>query len=296
MPFFSLDRKIVRVLAAAIVITVFATMMLCLCGAKLLTLTTISGTLAGFACGGVIAIGAIARMVFQRQDERITEMYTLSHIFRHDTASPLSIIRMIAEKLLSGRSDSKACATSLFAAEKRIAAMNDLHAKLSDNYSRVYGAPLEVVNINKLVAEVVQEFAEEAKENGVLLKTALPSESLTIKAHEVKLRAILSNLIGNAIKYTLAGGSVQVAAEGGESLRLIVSDTGIGIKEDEYEKIFLPGYRSARAMDRPGRGYGLALVKSLVSFYNGSCLPSPNGKQGTTFTITIPLTQSTIKL
>lgn len=296
MPFFSLDRKVVRVLAAAIVLAVSVTMMMCFCGTELLTMTTISGTLAGFACGGVIAIGAIVRAVFRRQDERIAEMCTLSHIFRHDTASPLSVIRMIAENLLSGLSDTSACATSLFAAEKRIATMNDLHAKLSDNYSRIDGAPLEVVNINKLVAEVVQEFAEEAKENGVLLKTALPSESLTIKAHEVKLRAILSNLIGNAIKYTLAGGSVQVAAEGGESLRLIVSDTGIGIKEDEYEKIFLPGYRSARAMDRPGRGYGLALVKSLVSFYNGSCLPSPNGKQGTTFTITIPLTQSTIKL
>jgi signal transduction histidine kinase len=156
------------------------------------------------------------------------------------------------------------------------------------------------VAINASVGRAVLLLQPRAEEKGVALAHRACCEELVVWGSEEGLDRILVNLVGNAVKYTPAGGSVTVslqrvqAADGpGEEVQVQVTDTGIGIPEEALGHLFEEFYRApnVKALDEVGTGLGLAIVKDLVDRYRGRVEVQSTLGQGTTFTVTFPQLQ-----
>jgi len=103
---------------------------------------------------------------------------------------------------------------------------------------------------------------------------------------------ILSNLVGNAIKFTPEGGSIFIEAQGaGHEARFSVRDTGQGISEEELPRIF-DRFWQAQRMNRAGIGLGLSIGKGLVEAHGGRLWVESKLGAGTTFFFTLPLAES----
>ena len=106
------------------------------------------------------------------------------------------------------------------------------------------------------------------------------------------LYQIVFNLVENAIKYNVPGGSVEVSVlREGDNGMLRVADTGIGIPEADVPNVFSRFYRvdKARSREAGGSGLGLSIVKDAVILHGGEIQVAPNSPQGTVFTVTFPI-------
>jgi CheY-like chemotaxis protein/anti-sigma regulatory factor (Ser/Thr protein kinase) len=122
-----------------------------------------------------------------------------------------------------------------------------------------------------------------------------PSSHLPqVLADRKQMAAVLNNLLANALSYTREGGIVRVATSlDGESVHLIVHDTGYGIAPEEMDHIFEKFYRgqAAMAVGAAGAGLGLSIVKQILELHQGTIGVTSKVGQGTTFTITLPVAE-----
>jgi signal transduction histidine kinase/FixJ family two-component response regulator len=145
------------------------------------------------------------------------------------------------------------------------------------------------------LADVVEPLRRELEVlcNGraVALEWDLAPELPPLQTDAVKLRMVLKNLIGNALKFTARGGIRVKADRSGDRLRLSVSDTGIGIPRDELPHIFEPFRQGRGGLSRraDGAGLGLYIVHRLVDLLGGTIAVDSTAGQGTTFSIELPL-------
>lgn len=131
----------------------------------------------------------------------------------------------------------------------------------------------------------------QAKTKGVTLTTRVQRDAGELTADRRAVQQILINLVGNAIKFTHEGGVVSLDVERrGHELRLIVSDTGIGIPEDKIELLGRPFMQVQNAYSRQyeGTGLGLSLVKGLVSLHGGRLEITSRLGEGTVMTVVLP--------
>ncbi len=131
-----------------------------------------------------------------------------------------------------------------------------------------------------------------AKENIKLVKN-IPKNLPPLAADPGKIRSVITNLVSNAVKFTPDGGRVNIKAQQKEDeLRVTVSDTGMGIPQEDLPKIFDRFYR----VNRPGKeiqgtGLGLAIVKKIIEMHNGRIEVRSKLNEGTTFTVYLPLAE-----
>jgi PAS domain S-box-containing protein len=119
-----------------------------------------------------------------------------------------------------------------------------------------------------------------------------------IVADQRKLKQILFNLLSNAIKFTHGGGSVELGATiDGDFIEITVADTGIGIRETDISKLFLPftQLESVYTKEFEGTGLGLALTRQLVELHGGRIWAKSEFGSGSRFSFTIPFTQAATK-
>jgi signal transduction histidine kinase len=148
-----------------------------------------------------------------------------------------------------------------------------------------FSLPLAIQNAVTLVSDRAARY-------GIALSTTLDPRVATVTADERKLKQILLNLLANAVKFTGEGGRVDVAArlDDGE-VAISVTDTGIGIAEEDQRAIF-EEFRQAGAIEgrpREGTGLGLPLAKRFAELHGGRIRVESKIGQGSTFTFTIPL-------
>lgn len=137
--------------------------------------------------------------------------------------------------------------------------------------------------------------APQAAAKGVALTTHLPAGLGELVADQRAFQQILLNLISNAVKFTPQGGSVGIsAARDGATMRIFVSDTGIGISEDDLAKLGRPFMQVQNDYTRQfqGTGLGLSLVKGLVKLHGGTMSIESAPGLGTTVTIGLPATDA----
>jgi signal transduction histidine kinase len=148
------------------------------------------------------------------------------------------------------------------------------------------------VSMGGLVHEVVETLRPVAGEKAVALEAIIPEPSILVWADRDKINQVLMNLIGNAIKFTSAEGTITVSvlSNGKESVQVSVSDTGPGVPQGEKEKIFDKFYQIAdlEGAKPKGTGLGLAICKSLVELHGGRIWVETEMNQGSRFSFTLP--------
>ena len=157
-----------------------------------------------------------------------------------------------------------------------------------DNGMKLNMAELDIGN---LLQEQVKRLSPLARENGVELDCTA-KESLEVSGDALKLQQVIYNIIDNAIKYTPRGGEVHCSlAKSGKKAVIRVSDTGVGIPEEDLPHIFDRFYRvdKARSRETGGTGLGLSIVKQFILLHGGTIEASSAPGKGSTFTIELPL-------
>jgi two-component system sensor histidine kinase VicK len=140
---------------------------------------------------------------------------------------------------------------------------------------------------------VIETLEEEIKRKRLKLEFKKPKTKLPQVAVDAeKMELVIQNLLSNAIKYTPAGGRVTISLKGSiKEIEVSVTDTGIGIPEDQKKRVFTKFFRAANAIraETEGTGLGLFIVKNIIKAHQGKIwFESAEGK-GTTFYFTLPV-------
>jgi signal transduction histidine kinase len=148
----------------------------------------------------------------------------------------------------------------------------------------------EPVDLGDIAQHSVESVRAWASEKGVRVELLADHPPLT-SGDARRLAQIVDNLLSNAVKFSPAGGDVSVEVGGdGETVRLVVSDTGIGIPDDEQGHVFSRFYRASTANELavPGTGLGLAITRALVDQHGGTISLESRQGEGTKVTVTLP--------
>jgi len=214
----------------------------------------------------------------------------------HELRTPLTLILGPIESLLSGELGpmSAAAARSLERvarnAERLYELVNDLldYSRFTAGMQRVNWSQVDVVTLLRTLVDDAQETARSA---GLDLRFAVEGEIGAIPADRRKLERIALNLIGNALKFTPAGGRVEVTIRAlGDDLGLVVTDTGPGIPAGDLERIFgrFEQGDASRTRKHEGTGIGLAIVKSFTELMGGTVRVESEVGKGSRFTVRLP--------
>jgi signal transduction histidine kinase/ActR/RegA family two-component response regulator len=147
------------------------------------------------------------------------------------------------------------------------------------------------VDLCEVARRCVQALAPEARASNLDLTVATPDHATLVRGDLIRIEQVVSNLVTNAIKYTPAGGAVNVQVTDGNAPSLIVRDTGIGIDPAILPKVFDLFSQAQQGLDRSrgGLGLGLALVKHLIELHDGSVdVSSAGAGKGSVFTVRLP--------
>jgi len=150
---------------------------------------------------------------------------------------------------------------------------------------------VEEVNINEILNDVKNEMIELAKEKSLYLNVEVEKGIPNILTDKEKLKRILLNLVSNSIKYTEKGGVTIKAEKEDNEIKFSVSDTGIGIPKEYFNKIFTRFFQVSSPYTRKakGSGLGLSICKELVELLGGKIWFDSEVGKGTTFYFTLPL-------
>jgi len=150
----------------------------------------------------------------------------------------------------------------------------------------------KAVDLHRLIRECVQEQSTMAKSRGVIVSTSFDRQSPFVQSVSHDLTRIVSNILSNAIKFSLPQGQVDITTScSDDEVQFVITDTGPGIPAEDVEKVFERFYRSPAEALRviPGTGLGLPIVKSLVERHGGRiALRSDYLAGGTAVTVTMP--------
>lgn len=187
--------------------------------------------------------------------------------------------------------DAETAATILEQAEKLDFLVHSL-VKLSRLESGLISVKPRLSPVSELMQDAAAGYLGKAEEKGISLKVHGTDQQAFFDPKWTG--EALGNLIDNAVKYTNAGGSVELLAESYTFfVRVDVSDTGIGIAEEEIPKIFGRFYRSLSVSDQPGTGIGLHLVREIIQSQKGYIRVRSEPGKGSVFSVFLPLEQST---
>nr|MDJ0601632.1 ATP-binding protein [Crocosphaera sp.] len=145
--------------------------------------------------------------------------------------------------------------------------------------------------LNDLVSDLIEEFSELATMTNIDLIEQIPDQEIYVLGDESQLYRLVSNLIANAIQYTLNRGQVVVSLKTKESWVLIeIKDTGIGIAKEGQKRIFERFYRVDSNRDRKtgGTGLGLAIAQAIAHHHQGHLTVKSQLDKGSLFTIYLP--------
>ena len=236
----------------------------------------------------------------EQANKELTELNQMKSLFlsmaAHDLQTPLTAIFGYSDLLLNGIGASSPEQQEEFLETIRAQA-NRLSRLVTDflDLDQIEQGTLDIVPmeclLNEIITEVVNVVRIEAQMRDITLDLELPSEPLLLMADPDKLHQVLYNLIGNALKYTMSGGSIRIeTSQAIEEISIAISDSGLGMSQEQLSNLFTLYYRTEEATQRriKGKGLGLYIVKSLVEAHNGRIEVTSEPNVGTTFTVVLP--------
>jgi signal transduction histidine kinase len=149
---------------------------------------------------------------------------------------------------------------------------------------------LQGVDLARLAADSIETARAAAESKGLDLRLSVEVDLPPLWADPLRLTQMLDNLLSNAIKFTPEGGTVSVTvARRAETAHLEITDTGVGIPEQELGELFNRFFRASTTASAPGTGLGLSIVKSIVEAHGGTISVKSEEGTGTTFSVDLPL-------
>jgi len=211
----------------------------------------------------------------------------------HELRTPLTTINSYLEGIKEGiiKTDNKTINEIEEELQRLISLVNRL-GELANAEKRIINRKKELISFSEILRHIIKRQEPLAKKNGISLMHKIQS-GITVIADPKNLETIVINLISNSLKYTPANGDINISlSKEGEEVILTVSDTGIGISNEDKAYIFERFYRvdKSRSIKTGGTGIGLTITRELVNSMNGSIeVFSPGENQGTTFIVKLPI-------
>lgn len=254
------------------------------------------GKLAGFA--------KVTRDITDRQRlEALTqttrEMTEFLAMLSHELRNPLAPIRNAVAVLEMQASEDPTVKWSREVISRQTAHMSRLVDDLLD-VSRITSGKIvlarEPMDLRPLVAHAFEAALPQTAERNHVLNVSLPEHPVVINGDPTRLTQVVTNLISNAIKYTPPGGRISLTLRTeGKNAILQVSDSGVGLRQDQLERVFELFAQGERSLARSegGLGVGLTLVRRLAEMHGGGAVAQSNGPGlGSTFEVCLPLDDS----
>ncbi len=245
-------------------------------------------------------INAQARELVGELDRANTELVKMNDAktqflanVAHELRTPLHAI-LISSELVHDSPVGKLSGAKIRDFGATIQSSGRLMVRLIDDLvdlSRIEAGRLDLrptrFRLGDLLAEIAPDLTAVAEERGIALEIPAGSGPL-VTADTIRLRQILTNLIGNALKFTERGGHIWVEISSGRTeIAVTVRDTGIGIGPEDVDRAFLPFEQVSRT-STPGAGLGLAIARSLAELHGGRLVVSSTLGLGSSFTLTLP--------
>jgi signal transduction histidine kinase len=213
----------------------------------------------------------------------------------HELRTPIAAMRTFNELLLEGAAEDPATREEfLRGSRQQLERLDWLAAnllELSKLDSGLVALQLRDEDLRTTVEDSVDHAEPMAERKGVSLRLHLPPDAVALPHDPPRMGQVLGNLIGNAIKFTPQGGTVDVSVEAtADGAAFTVSDTGVGIDPDELEHVFDRFYRGTRRREERagGSGLGLAIARSIVDMHHGRISISSTPDVGTDVLVTLP--------
>jgi signal transduction histidine kinase len=227
-------------------------------------------------------------------DDQLTHRDDFLGMVSHDLRNLLCALVMESSELSDKASDSEEGRRTVAAMkrfEQYAARMNRLLGDLFDIVSidsgRLAVRP-ERHDAVEVLVEAVQTYLPAAVTSGVTLHCETGDHALLASFDSGRILQVLANLVANALKFTPRGGRIVVRGErAGEDLRISVSDTGVGIPNDQIEAVF-ERFWQAREGDRRGLGLGLYISRCIIEAHGGRIWVESTPGKGSSFFFTIP--------
>lgn len=244
-------------------------------------------------CGVVAVLHDVTR---EKQIQQMKNDF-VSHV-SHELKTPLASVTAYSEMLADGEAgDEKTIKEFCSVIQSQARRLNRLIEDIL-NISRIESGLIKVekkpVSLTILIEEQLQMIKSYAEEKNIGIIKQKPIIFDQVNADKDMISQVIVNLLSNAVKYTPAGGSVKVETEVDETSNLVrvsVTDTGVGIPEDEVEHVFDKFYRvNANKKQAKGTGLGLNLVKQIVEkVHDGRVFVASKVGVGSTFGFELPL-------
>ena len=221
-------------------------------------------------------------------------MANMSHEIRTPLNGVIGLLRMIADSPLS--SQQKALLeTAQSSGVHLLGIVNDIldFSKIEAGEMQLYEEP---INLKQEIKSLLKTFSIVTGEKNITLSHNFDSNfPKYIKADSLRIRQIITNVISNSIKFTESGEiKVEVTLEPNKQYQIKITDTGIGMTEDQLSKVFgaFSQADSSTTRNYGGTGLGLTITDNLVKLMNGKISIESQYGKGTSFTIQLPLNES----
>jgi signal transduction histidine kinase len=235
------------------------------------------------------------RRELQTQNEKLRESERrkseLVHIVSHELRTPLASILGFTSVLLNRDAEPEEQRRYLEIIDREGRRLSDLLNDFLDAERLDEGHLIlepELIDVSRVVTEQVRLFEGQSEKHE--LDMVVPSTPLTVRGDPNRLAQVVGNLLSNAIKYSPEGGTVHVVAEQANGVvRVSVRDEGLGIPEDQQERVFVKFFRGdAPASGIPGTGLGLTIARSVVEAHGGSMNFESGSGEGSVFWLELP--------
>ena len=220
-------------------------------------------------------------------------------IVSHELRTPLNAVLGWSQVLRRAPADAEQTRRAILAIERNAQAQVRLVEDLLDTSRVISGKirlELSTVDVPKLIAGAVESFGPVARAAGLELSASVAEDAGAIRADGARLQQVIGNLLSNSVKFTQAGGQIDVrVSRTASSLEIRISDTGAGITSEFLPHVF-DRFRQADSTTtraHGGLGIGLAIVRHLVELHGGTIAAASGGAgEGSTFTIVLPAAEA----
>lgn len=211
----------------------------------------------------------------------------------HELRTPLSIMSGEMEVILKKDRNASDYKKTIISTKEELDRLNSLVENLLFLAREDQGKKslqLETVDITDVVNSAIAVLHSKAKSKHILVNFEPPQDSISLKGSEALLKQLFVNLIDNAIKYTLEKRTVTISIKKkNDSVEVVIKDTGVGVSEEDKERIFDRFYRADTSRSQTkGYGLGLAISRAIVERHHGTLTLSSQVGKGSTFRVMLP--------